>query len=1686
MDSLHSRIGDRRQPDRRGVLLLVVLSMLTLFMLLGITFLILASRARTTARAFLRLSENTTRSTESFVGLTREAALQVLRGGSTGSVLRGHDLLGDRYGTPVGRFSIAAAMPTGNGQLLRLDLSEAAPANYSGLVLTFAGGPAAAVNFSTRVITSVSETGDDTNTLYVLRPAGLEDADVARLVRAEVVLNGRDYAGGGYAPGDAASPNWANLPAAFPRGMPNEDYDAADLDNLMLPGEEGVSFHRPALIEEALNGAPAGWPTTGQPENYGGGSTAILLAEVAQLRRASLRPFAFDHSPDGQVDFTGRSLVNPKSALCVDAASGFGDVDSDGDGVIDSVWIDLGMTPVLLADRALVKPLFAIKCIELGGRLNLNVHGSPTHLAESPDVEAAEGEKTGDSYPSLRPGLGFGPLDVRLDPVIGKDGLARAVYDIGRGLDPTITMMNDAAARKPWNATGRYGMAAVGGFPTALNSAPRPRQNEVEEADRLYSGGPPDFWSRTGVAVDHWGRPLYLPMSGTAGLPEADSPYGLDLTRTRDSDSRMATTIAQPFTVGELEALLRLYDPDNTAVLPQRLVALNLARNSKEIETSLRETCTTESWDTPALIGELPSFLGPSSRRRFDPDLVRGLKMDLNRPFGDSLDNDNDGLVDEPDEPGNFSLLDQAQVMFRLLRGVLPIPEGTAEDAIPAAVKAIRNQPGPEEPGLRARQLFAYQIFNLLVSLPDAVTLKLAAGSWSADSTPVFTPREVGLDVGRHSRKVLAQWSVNVVDFMDSDAIMTPFRYDVGLGDVVLGCEAPELLITETLAIHDRGIGDGDTAGKIGTGPDDDNDWDQIRRPRGSLFVELYAVRGSGGPAGPPAELYSDGRLDLGRRPPDTGDGQPLEPVWRLALTGLRKQPTTPAEVNDWANKDVFAKLAKHPDSEWLAPAGSDGDVSGIPLARFAWFTQQGPVPDPERELAPTPENTYRLADSSDGPTSPQLAPGEVLVVGPRAETPLGDDGSAAGRPSSQVIELSFGNGDRPLVRTTTFKKGDDEVARTNSPREIPLVKAETKACILALPIPGRGNDASGLNVSEPLPPNYYPDKDGFYEPPKDDLYVESHDLLAQGTYVNAATVFLQRLADPTRAHDPRQTLTEGNNSIQADNPAWNPYVTVDFQPIDLHVLNGSSIYPEEIIEGTSRKIPNPDKPYHFHTRQRGLTTDSSGKPLGSGLSATKPYLNSEFTFTPSQPPRPAITANPWLSGIPELVNNPPGPAQSGQMIERARTDAQSNLFPYLLNFGGDQPPGKVPYHTLGFTNVSFGGRRFDGSPTTPFPWLVWNDRPFASEYELLLVPRTPAGRLLTNYRNPSKDPVGTLPPTATADFDAFGAFARAGHLMPFTAINDPPVIDPASPLPRRPNADVLSNLFGYVRVASPFAGTAHLLTEVPDPYFDNNADLVAGRFLPPFNALTTFREPGRVNINTIPRDDRGKGIWSGLLGLPSPDSTSGAGPVWMSQGKPTDTNSVEDIWKQAETQGGAAILRHRTTPVSVVNPDGSLGTRPARAASLLGDAAASSATPPPGGVGTPSPWLFGPLAEAPLPENGSQYSYAERNAWYAYQPLIRALANTTARSEVYAIWITMGFFEVERTPEDYVGTLPNGMTFKFYPDRYKLLREYGVQKGDVRRHRAFYLVDRSIPVGYEPGTDNNVSNTILVESLVD
>ncbi len=81
----------------------------------------------------------------------------------------------------------------------------------------------------------------------------------------------------------------------------------------------------------------------------------------------------------------------------------------------------------------------------------------------------------------------------------------------------------------------------------------------------------------------------------------------------------------------------------------------------------------------------------------------------------------------------------------------------------------------------------------------------------------------------------------------------------------------------------------------------------------------------------------------------------------------------------------------------------------------------------------------------------------------------------------------------------------------------------------------------------------------------------------------------------------------------------------------------------------------------------------------------------------------------------------------------------------------------------------------------------------------------------------------------------------------------------------------------------------------------------------------------------------------------------------------------------------------------------------------------------------------------------------------------------STTRSSVFAVWVTVGYFELIPTAVDVV-----------HPDGYQLGREMGLDTGQVERHRAFYIMDRSIPVGFEPGENHNVEEAIRLQRYIE
>jgi hypothetical protein len=129
------------------------------------------------------------------------------------------------------------------------------------------------------------------------------------------------------------------------------------------------------------------------------------------------------------------------------------------------------------------------------------------------------------------------------------------------------------------------------------------------------------------------------------------------------------------------------------------------------------------------------------------------------------------------------------------------------------------------------------------------------------------------------------------------------------------------------------------------------------------------------------------------------------------------------------------------------------------------------------------------------------------------------------------------------------------------------------------------------------------------------------------------------------------------------------------------------------------------------------------------------------------------------------------------------------------------------------------------------------------------------------------------------------------------------------------------------------------------------------------------------------------------------------------------------------------------------------------------------------------------------------------RNPAMLYQPMTRIENLVTTRSNVFAVWITVGYFEVEKAPSfvdvqrkfggDGTATEANpannpvnaaalGLYNRVYPEGYMLGREVGSETGDIQRHRGFYIIDRSQEVGFKPGEDLNVEKTILLRRRIE
>jgi hypothetical protein len=118
-------------------------------------------------------------------------------------------------------------------------------------------------------------------------------------------------------------------------------------------------------------------------------------------------------------------------------------------------------------------------------------------------------------------------------------------------------------------------------------------------------------------------------------------------------------------------------------------------------------------------------------------------------------------------------------------------------------------------------------------------------------------------------------------------------------------------------------------------------------------------------------------------------------------------------------------------------------------------------------------------------------------------------------------------------------------------------------------------------------------------------------------------------------------------------------------------------------------------------------------------------------------------------------------------------------------------------------------------------------------------------------------------------------------------------------------------------------------------------------------------------------------------------------------------------------------------------------------------------------------------------------YNNPEGNAYFRYHKIQRLNNLLTTHSNVYAIWITVGYFELlPWTPRKPDGTVDLRVAFApkdaIQAAGFELGAELGSDTGQIRRHRSFYIVDRSIPVAFEPGENHNVDKAILLRRMIE
>lgn len=1625
-------------------------------------------------------------------------------------------------------------------------------------------------------------------------------------------------------------------------------------------------------------------------------------------------PFNFTwSSPPTNAEISNLQAYVKSQIIGVNAAW---DVDNDRDGIKEGVFMNAGLPPVYAPDGRMLKAVASVHIEDLDSRVNLNTAGDRsqgipgfgafgTHLAFKPKYG------TTGSHP-LSQGFGYGPADISLNSLFeGSSSLLASspssfsFFDERYGSRRYTTRPIAFGAANLDRSPGRRGNDPFGQF----------FERELHDSYRHGSATPgTPIARRSSVAaeVDLNGNLAFVhPITQDAlpNSPSVSSPLSETEDDAYESMVMSAPISDDPIGLEELASVLLRYEGNVSSMSPRltdklrqipgysATIAVNRLVTARSAElrypnlTSAAKTTAAYGGGTSITVDQQPSSLlawvkalhaqqyqnrtlpAPTMPTAVDdPELTyraieelfpleftRGLRMDLNRPFGNGFDDDRDGQIDEPHELEAFSQGEQMAV------GLDASGQGVPTYAVGEYRRELQLSMGAASAGSRARlgsrQLLARNLYCLaqLIIPRDYVF-------------PGMTDGAIRPNHARIRAAAIAQWAVNVVDFRDTDSAMTRFEYDIlpfGCGtangftgrpaywapdhlnasvnsvtnkdyvNVVWGMEMPELLLTESLALHDMRIRDTDlesTGGSLFDFNDamKDQDFDQYRFPLASLFLELYCPRSTDtanswdatsglttypnillpGVASnalpvrtPTTPLITPGLytvdaanhvgLDLGKMAPDDGGTWRRQPVWRIAISeyDITNGPDkkTPEQLQSLTHQ--FSTSALINGTTWTGSPDSPDAVVGNGLLydlknrtnsnptvfeRFVMFSNTMPTAVPDLKTGLTVAHSVYYNRTT---ANPVLRGGSYLVVGPRNETSIGsakanpfsgtpwkptlersDLTASAAKPilSPSFQKIKFDNGVFETILNNGVQANDPWMSRIKAPvflacaTEAPVdLAADWSRCFpdgvglnISLPEPVRG---SGLwsstncpsSVLNTLDENRAADNPGFGDSAPDswidvgpaaavgnlknhpfDMRQDDRETTIlnteiaklgvdnpQGTHENIRAAYLQRLADPEIPY----------------HPISNPYITVDWISLDLHVFNGES--PNIPLDRRAGSQPlNASKSFKFQSRYKtgsfATSPYQSEDKSTSGFSYHSPItadLENSVQQTPPGPPaqgsyfmhqlgyRTPITS--WTpvnlgnsgttlgyvnAGFSFSLDPATGLRDPTRPTRLTATEMDEPTGAHAIKFDGFGPP--ISQVIVGYTN-----------PTTPIyqsvlaPYLgtsknltsvAWFNRPFATPYELMMVPSVGPGQFglyhsaFATGSSTFRSPFNFLPSFQKTNAVAFndGAPARSYWRQrdPTTPVeadfqlllelieSEPPFVDANRVVNM---SDINNMLTANVGVTNRFVDS-----------YSASLDLYRGTTLrTPYNKIPSYVAAGKINLNTIAQ---------------VPD------PLAPTEMLTPALKAIENNYLANSQRGSSSDATHRAMQQEFYSSRRGYSVAPAQTDSaFFGGTLHSNMNPNyptqfagayrPASSSNIAPWVADPEARARLRGRyGVETTLMRSLDSLSYDPLaaiddqamlftnpavtvtpsdltnqhalkrmdrVMRLPNlVTNQSNVFAVWVTVSLYEYDPI---------NGFG-----------NEYADELGLPKRERMFYIIDRTVPVGYKPGENLNTDRAIL------